>query len=232
MRPSIATVICAALFLTGCGSSGTRLPAAPGSDPVTGPPVVGHTLSGKVNTAGRPAVGARVTVLEVLPEASTTTDDGGNYRIPGLATSHFWNRTLVRFSQPGYFTEFKRPYIARDTQIDITLDPLAFVTVGDMVRGTVTTNDGVCAGRDYSEGACQRFAVIPPATGTLDVTLTTTGAPSDAALDVVNAAGDAFAQFLGEPKRLSIPIRAVETWEIRVVIDKLPVDFELTTSMR
>jgi hypothetical protein len=232
MKPSTAFVI-SSVILVGCDSSGTRLPAGPGSDPVTGPPVVGHTLYGKVTAAGRPAAGARVTVLETLPEPSATTDDNGNYRIAGLPTSHFFNRTLVRFTQPGYFTEFKRPDIARDTQVDIALDPLVFVTLGDVVRGTVTANDAVCAGKDYSEGLCKRFAVAPSVTGTLEVTLTASGAPGDAALDVVNAAGDAFAEFSGQPKRVSIRARAGETWEIRVVLDMVvPLDFELTTSMR
>jgi hypothetical protein len=67
----------------------------------------------------------------------------------------------------------------------------------------------------------------------LDITLTTTGAPTDAALDVVNAAGDAIAEFFGQPKRISLAARAGETWEIRVVIDRVaPVDFELRTVMR
>jgi hypothetical protein len=69
--------------------------------------------------------------------------------------------------------------------------------------------------------------------GTLEVTLTAGGAPGDAALDVVNAAGDAFAQFLGQMKQVSIRARAGEIWEMRVVIDRVaPLDFELTTSMR
>lgn len=229
MRPSIATVIGAALFLTGCDSSGTRLPAAPGSGPVTD----GYALSGQVTTSGRPAIGARVTVLEELPEPWTTTDDGGNYRIPGLPASHIWGRTLVRFSQPGFFTEFKRTRMITDTRVDVVLDPLVVVAVGDVVRGSVSASDPKCAGQDYEDGACQRFAVIPPATGMLGVTLTTTGAPTDAALDVVNAAGDAIAEFFGQPKRISLAARAGETWEIRVVIDRVaPVDFELRTVMR
>jgi hypothetical protein len=171
--------------------------------------------------------------METLPEPSATTDDNGSYRITGLSTSNFFGRTLVRFTQPGYFTEFKRPNITRDTQVDISLDPLVFVRLGDVVRGTVTANDAVCAGKEYTESVCRRFAVAPAVDGTLEVTLTAGGAPGDAALDVVNAAGDAFAQFLGQMKQVSIRARAGEIWEMRVVIDRVaPLDFELTTSMR
>ena len=96
-----SVMVCVALLLGSCESS-PRLPTAP--DPPSAPaPPAGrtHTLSGVVTTGGAPVVGARVAVLEIQPERSATTDGNGSYSISGVETSSFWDRTLVRFSQPG-----------------------------------------------------------------------------------------------------------------------------------
>ena len=216
-----------AMMLANCGSdSGARFPpTTPSPPPTTGPAANGpYTLSGAVTAAGRPLVGARVAVLELETALSATTDDKGLYTIPGLPASSFWGRTLVRFSQPGYFTEFKRPNILAHTRLDVALDPLAFIAIGDPVRGTVRAGDAMCAGKDYEEGACQRFAVIAPVAGTLQVILSS---PS-VSLDVVNPEGEAFAAFNGSPKRVNIPAQAGGTYEVRVLSDILgAADFEL-----
>jgi len=234
MNPK-CVVICAALVLAACESSVLRLPTAPSTSsgsalPPAPPASRTHTLSGVVTAGGRPAAGVRVAVLELEPEPTTTTDEQGHYSISGLETSSIWGRTLVRFSQPGYFTEFKRPNIAADMQLDIALEPLVFITLGDMVRGTVTRGDAICAGKDYEEDACQRFAVVAQVSGTLAVTLTSR---EGAALDVVNPDGLAFAEFSGSVKRLSIPATAGATYEIRVVTDRFArAEFELMASLR
>jgi hypothetical protein len=169
-------------------------------------------------------------VLELNPEPSATTDGNGYYSIPGLETSSFWDRTLVRFSQPGYFTDFKRPNIRQDMQLDVELDPLVFIALGDLVRGTVSVGNATCAGKDYEEDTCQRFAVIPPVAGTVEVTLTSR---DYVALDVVSPEGEAFAEFSGSTKRLSIPARAGGTYEIRVVTERgAATEFELLATLR
>ena len=103
-RSLMSAVVCAALVVA-CESPGPRLPTSPElpSAPVPPPAPAGgtHTLSGVVTAGGQPAVGARVAVLELDTEPSATTDDKGYYSISGLATSHIWGRTLVRFSLPG-----------------------------------------------------------------------------------------------------------------------------------
>jgi hypothetical protein len=91
--------------------------------------------------------------------------------------------------------------------------------------------DAICAGKDYDEDSCQRFAVRASATGTLEVTLRSSD--NSTALDVVNPEGEAFAEFLGPVKRVSLPARAGAIYEIRLVIfERAPADFELMTSLR
>jgi len=230
-RPT-CVLVCAGLLAGGCHSSpGLNFPTAPAPSPTAEPPANRtHTLSGVVTAGGRPAPGARVTVLEMATEPSATTDGDGYYGIPGLPTSSFWNRTLVRFSQRGYFTEFKRPNIRQDTRLDVMLDPLVVVAAGEIVRGTVKAGDGICAGKDYEEDACLRFALVSPIAGTLEVTLTS---HELVALDVVTSEGEAFAEFKGSSKRVSLPTRAGGTYEIRVVtFGGHPEEFQLTTSVR
>jgi len=226
-----SVLVCVALLLGSCESS-PRLPTAPNPPSAPAPPPAGrtHTLSGVVTGQGRPVVGARVAILEIQPERSATTDGNGSYSISGVETSSFWDRTLVRFSQPGYFTDFKRPNIRQDTQLDVVLHPLVFIALGDLVRGTVKAGDAICAGKDYTEDACQRFAVISPVAGTVEVTLTSR---DYVALDIVTPEGEAFAEFSGSTKRLSIPARAEGTYEIRVVTDGgATTEFELMASLR
>jgi hypothetical protein len=105
---------------------------------------------------------------------------------------------------------------------------VVFVTVGELVRGTVIVGDAVCAGKDYDEDQCRRFAVSAPAAGQLEVTLKSSS--DQLALDVVNPDGAAFAEFLGSDKRVSLPARAGGIYEIRVV--GLGAGFELMTSLR
>lgn len=217
-------VVGVAVLCAGCDSPpGSQLPVTP-SAPRT------HTLSGVVIAEGRPAVGARVTVLETQSEPSATTDDNGRYSISRLETSWFWGRTLVRFSKPGYFTDFQRPNITQDTRLDVALDRLVFIPLGLDVRGRVNTRDALCAGQDYEPEPCQRFALITPIAGTLEVSLTSSANPGLWALDVVKPDGHAVAEFNGSPKRVSLPASVGGAYEIRVV--GVSIDFELTTSLR
>ena len=228
MRP-VGVVL--AVLLSACEStSGSQIPVTPSTPVAPAPPAPRtHTLSGVITAEGHPAVGTRVTVLETQPEPSATADNDGRYNIPGLQTSSIWGRTLVRFSKEGYFTEFKRPLITQDTRLDVALDPLVFISVGDAVRGSVT-GDAVCAGQDYEPDPCQRFAVVAPMSGTLEVTLASEANPVLWALDIVNPEGHAVAQFNGSPKRMSIPAAGGGTYQIRVL--GMSIDFELMTSLK
>jgi hypothetical protein len=158
-------------------------------------------------------VGARVSVLELSPEPSTTTNGEGRYEVSGVPAVSRWGRTLVRFSHSGHFTEFKR-LIDGGTRLDAVLDPLVFVGLGKEIRDTVHRSSGTCAGQDYEEDGCLRFAVVASSSGTLDVTLSSS---ADLALDVVTPDGHAVAQFDGQPKRVSVPAIAGGTYELRVV---------------
>jgi hypothetical protein len=107
--------------------------------------------------------------------------------------------------------------------------PLVIIELGKVTRGTGPDGTERCAGKDYEEDGCERFAVIAPAAGTLEVTLTSAAH----SLDIVNPEGEAFAEFSGSPKRLSIPARAGGTYEIRVLTDTgAAAEFELIASLR
>lgn len=151
---------------------------------------------------------------------------------PEVPTSAIWGRTLVRFSHPAHFTDFKRPAISQDTRLDAALDPLVLISPGEVVRGVVLTTGGwQCAGKEYEPAACARFAVVAPATGILEVTLSASDNAPLWWLDVVNPDGEAFAEFHGSPKRIRVAAIADGVYEIRVVADGA-VQFELTTSLR
>jgi hypothetical protein len=230
--PSVlAPCICASLLVAACGASPQQqLPLAPGPP---SPQAGTYTLSGMVSAAGRAAAGARVVVLEMQPEPSATADQNGHYRISGLNASSTWGRTLIRYSHMGYFTEHKRPDIASDLTLDIDLDLLSYIPLGEVMSGTVESGDPLCAGKEYEEDSCQRFAVITPAAGTLDVTLSSRLRSELLALEVVDPDGQAFAEFSGTPKRVSVPARAGATYEVRVVTTSgVRVEFELETLLR
>ena len=212
------------------------LPSPPLPPPPTPPPSASFTVSGVVRAAGAPVEGARILVLgEGLPP--TVTDANGFYSIAGVPAAVDSMSPLLSAYKAGFFSDvaFANPSyapIGRDTQLDFNLVPVASIAVGDVVRGHFEGSEPACSHWGYGSGACQRFAVTAPTTGTLELTLT---APVfDFDIDVV-AAGEfaLYDPFWAPTRRISVSVRAGSTYEIRLVATWCRIrEFELTTSMR
>jgi hypothetical protein len=242
MRAMFACV-CAIVLLVACDSPPAVRPSPTAPPPASPSPVPvpsTYTLSGVVRTTGNvPVSGAKVVVLGQELSASATTDGNGYYSISGVKASPLEGMSpLLSASTAGYFTDVEfanRSYgpISNDTQVDFTLAPLVRISLGEVISGTAPLGDPVCSHWGYGAGACQRFAVTVPATGTLDVTLSASVFNFD--LDIVGPDGT-FAVYSGiwaSPLRVTVRVEAGSTYEIRVIGGWNPArDFELTTALR
>ena len=254
--------VCACLgivvLLCACNDS-RALPTAPSSTsafssstaadalfPPPAPPGTRRALVGTVRRDGNtPLAGAKVVVLVVgwygasTVEATAVTDGDGAYTMPDVRAyqgpdSIGW--LLVGASAPGYFADFKWWLdFPKDADLDLRLDPLRQIRLGEVVRGQIGETE--CAGLGYGgwygqRSPCQRFAVTVPTSGTLDVTVS--AAMSDFDIDIVTSDGT-FAAYDGYPyksgsPRLSIPVSAGSTYQIRLAGARR--EFELTTALR
>lgn len=211
----------------------TALPTAPG--PMPSPT---YTLFGVVRATGNvPVTGARVVALGQELSASATTDGNGYYSISGVMASSLDGLSpLLSASKPGYFTDIEFANvnyapISKDTQLDFELRPWVHISLDEVIRGRLG-EDAVCSHWGYGTGACQRFALTVPATGTLEITLSAPVRNFD--VDVVGPDGtfaiyDATsASFLS----VRIPVEAGSTYEIRLAFGSPARDFELRTALR
>jgi hypothetical protein len=140
----------------------------------------------------------------------------------------------VSASKPGYFTDIRfadATYspIRKDTQLDLELEPLTPIVLGDVVRGRV--GGAMCSHWGYGTGACSRFALTVPSAGMLEVSISAPGRDFD--LDVVGPDGT-FAHYdpvWVSPSLDRIPVAAGATYEIRLA-GRSPREFELTTALR
>ena len=251
MRPMFAC-FSATLLLVGCDG---LQPASTGPSPI---PVLGlapsqssartHRLFGVVTAAGAPAPSAEIAEIQTVygddcftPHelSETASDASGSYTLPAVtdSSSSMW-ASWVRAYKPGYFTDFQRPRVSQDMRLDFVLDPWTHISLGEVVRGTVSYGDAVCHGNSYGlPGFCHRFALTAPSAGTLDVTLTWPTTRPDVVLDVVRPGGNPCALFSwpgGTRHNLKLPVDAGSTYEIRVVDDgrASPLNYELTTALR
>ncbi len=256
MRPWTPFPLGSVLFLLACGNSPVS-PAAPTSVPAAAatpdtapfpppaPPGTTRGLVGKVTGAGdAPVAGARVTVLAAgwyggtTTEATAVTDADGMYSMPTVrayAGGDPVGWLLVGVSKPGYFADFKWWLdFPKDADLDLRLDPLKHVPLGEAIRGQI--GDTECAGLGYGgwygqRAACQRFAVTVPTSGTLEVTVI--AAMSDFDIDIVTPDGE-FAAYDGYPypsgsPRVKIPVSAGSTYQIRLAGARR--EFQLTTAL-
>lgn len=220
--------------------------AAEAPFPPPAPPGTTRALAGTVRSDGNiPMSGVRVVVLAVgwgggsTVEASAVTDGDGVYTMPEVrayAGGDAIGWLLVGASAPGYFADFKWWLdFPKDADLDLRLDPLRHIHVGEVIRGQI--GDTECAGLGYGgwygqRAACQRFAVTVPTSGTLEVTVS--AAMSDFDIDIVTLDG-AFAAYDGYPyptgsPRVKIPVNAGSTYQIRLAGARR--EFELTTALR
>jgi hypothetical protein len=237
MRHGFASVIGFALFGLGCDQS-ALIPTAPSQVPSSSPtasspvPAATYTVFGVVRAAGNvPVVGAKVLVLgQESPASVVTTDDNGSYKLLVTGAQPWAMSPLVSASKRGYFTATKftdsnYAPISRDTQLDLELDPLVSISLGEVVQGG--NFDAVCSHWGYGAGACQRFALTVPSSGTLEVKVAAANNSGD--LDIVGPDG-AFAAYIPYPSGLVV-VKGGLTYEIRVTTAGRRA-FELTTALR
>jgi hypothetical protein len=207
-------------------SASTVSSSTPADAPFPPPAPRGTTraLVGTVRSHNNtPIAGAKVVVLAVgwygayTVEASAITDGDGSYSMPEVrayAGPDAIGWLLVGAFTPGYFADFKWWLdFPKDADLDLRLDPLRHVRLGEVIRGQI--GDTECAGLGYGgwygqRAPCQRFAVTVPASGTLEVTVS--AAISDFDIDIVTSDG-MFAAYDGYPypsgsPRVKVPVSA------------------------
>jgi hypothetical protein len=197
------------------------------------------TLSGVVTDVnGAPLAGVALSEWFVKPGVelavavpiglSTTTDERGRYSVTGDLVSGAFVIWMAR--KPGYFSIGHIRSIVADAQIDFVMNPWVYVALGDVIRGTVKPGDMVCG--DPNE-RCHYFAVKAPAAGSLEVAMTSSGSRQEWDLYVETPAGEVFGPMSQLPLRVTIPVEADATYQIRVLrfVDS-PGDYELTTRLR
>jgi hypothetical protein len=240
--------LCPIVLLVACNDTHRTLTAPSSVEGPGQPSAPTHRLSGMVRASGVPVSGAEIAELQTndvnecfTPEvlSGTTSDANGSYELQAVkdSSSTVW-ASWVRAYKPGYFTNFQRPRLSTDTQIDFTLDPWVHISLGQVTRGTVRAGDAFCYGNSYGvPGLCHRFALTVPSSGTLEVTLAWPSVRPDVVLDVVRPGGNPCAEFSwpGASRHdLRVPVDGGSTYEIRVVDDgrASPLDYELSTALR
>jgi len=81
-------------------------------------------------------------VLEQTPSAVAVSQADGSYILDAVSGQPFGMAPLVSASKPGYFAGIRfaepeyRP-ISKDTQVDFSLEPLSFISLGEVVRAHI-----------------------------------------------------------------------------------------------
>jgi hypothetical protein len=231
--------VCASLCVLGLmGCDAPHLHTQP--SPVAPTPIPTYTISGAVKTNTNLAVaGARVVVLGQHSSA-VTTDADGLYSISGVTPSPTADgmAPLLSASRTGFFTDVRFADvdylpIRKDTVLDFAITPRVEIALGDVIQGQSPVGPRVCSHWGYGASECQRFGVIAPATGVLEVTLTAPVFNFD--FDVVGPDGSfvLYDSRWVSPKRITIPVEADSRYELRVIGGWSPArEFELVATMR
>jgi len=244
----IALVLCAATcLLEGCGfpsrhTSGISFPspiynvdpdqiaAAPVSARIPGS--YSTNISGVVKAGGVAAAGATVVVVAdgfiAWDSRTTVTDNNGRYTFADVNLRTPMGPLISAF-KPGYFTDAKWSAFG-DQAVDFDLSPVMYTQVGTVVRSRMP--NALCAGLGYGgvPAPCHRVAIIAPATGTLEVTVSAPTLPGD--LDIWGPKGASAAYFAcpcASPFPMKLAVEKGETYEIRVTMTP---EIELTAAVR
>lgn len=242
---------CSLVLLVGCADS-RRLPTPSSPTPTMPtpapcppcPPPGAHALSGVVKVAGVPVAGARVGLVKLGPQTpvspgpeelidSRMTDANGSYSFPSVENVSF-SGALVSVSKADYFTDTKYILMSQDRQLDFDLERAVYISVGQVILGQV--GEARCASFGYGGGggaACRRFVVPLHASGTLEVSVSSSpGVPFDATvLRPDGTIGINVSSF--SPLKVTLPVAAGLTYQIDVVhINPATREFELTTALR
>ena len=240
------------VLLVACDES--RLLPNPTSPPTVTPtpnpcppcPLPGaHALSGVVRAAGVPVAGAKVGLIKIGPQTPVSpgpeeliafgvTDGSGSYSFPSVENVSF-SGALVSVSKPDYFTDTKYILMSQDRQLDFDLEPAVNISVGQVISGQV--GEARCASFGYGGGvgaACRRFAVPVHASGTLEVSLSSSPAlPFDVSVLRPDGTIGINGAFPLSPLKVTLTVEDGLTYQIDVVhINPATREFELTTTLR
>jgi hypothetical protein len=252
--------VCGLAFLVGCADSRPLPPTVPSPTPtaVTPAPIPGpnpcplpcpapgvHALSGVVRVAGVPVIGAQVGLIKLGisapvspgPEeliASVVTDANGAYSFSRVENVSF-SGALVSVVKAGYFTDTKYIQMSEDRQLDFDLERAVQISLGDVIQGQL--GEARCASTGYGGmggAVCRRFALPLPASGTLDVTVSSS---PESAFDMTVLRGNGtigiYAGSSVSPLKVTLTGAAGSTYQIDVVCISPKIrEFELTTSLR
>lgn len=239
---------CAVVLFTACGNS----PTQPTAIPPTGaqaPPTL-YSLSGVVRAAGVPLAGAKVGLVKFgVPSpdlgpfatrgaedliAAVVTDASGSYSFPTAAFVSF-SGALVSVSRSEYFTDTKYILMTENRELNFDLEPAGYISVGQIIQTEI--GNARCASFGYGGGGgavCRRFAVPVAASGTLEVSLSTSPVQPfdlsvlrpDGTIAVYNASSSS-------PVRVSLPVAAGLAYQIDAVHASAAARaFELIATLR
>lgn len=231
-----------------CRGQGRRVMAGcAGIRELSGPVTLYGVVTGP---GGVPVPGAKVAELEVRlgpdfnvsfpTDVSVVTDATGHYSISGVRTQ------VLQVFKDGYFTTGKViTTITQDTQIDFSLDPWDYISLGDPVRRMIQPGDFACGNPDE---LCQKFALRVPSDGTLEVVLDSPASGTFSPLPrqqydavrnwdlyVETPEGEAYGPPVGAtfPLRVTLLVQRGETYQITVLsTPDRAREFELRTQLR
>lgn len=210
-------------------AGGEKWPTSPNpvTPPTITPPLTPYDLSGVVRADDGPVAGAKVAVLEQQPPSAVTTSENGSYSLSVGHAETYRVGVLVSASKPGYFSDIR---FISGSALDFRLQPLEYIALGQVVRGTGRTAE--CSHWGYGSWPCHRFALTAPASGTLVVTASAPYVNFD--IDVVGPNGEFVAYSPSTTGNSSVQamarLEATRTYEIRIVTS-MP-DFIVTTELR
>ena len=139
----------------------------------------------------RPDGGCQVGLIKLGPQspvspgpeeliASRVTDASGSYNFPSVENVSF-SGALVSVSKADYFTDTKYILMSQDRQLDFDLERAVDISVGQVILSQI--GEARCASFGYGGmggAVCRRFALPLHASGTLEVTVSSSpAAPFD-----------------------------------------------------
>lgn len=230
--------VCGVVLLAACDGARQASTVAPTPTLSVGPAgglTGAHALSGIVRAAGVPVAGARVALLTFEEGAlitSTLTDGSGSYNLSEVKNVSPYSGALVSVSKSEYFTATRYVPMTQDEKSDFELERASYISVGQQIRSR--PSEARCASLGYGGrggAVCQRFALTVPASGTLEVSVSSSPAsPFDATVLRDGAVG-VYGAAPSTPLRLTLQVAAGLTYQIDVVPIGVP-EFELTTALR
>jgi hypothetical protein len=138
---------------------------------------------------------------------------------------------LVRTAS-GYLTETTYVPLFQDQTQDFDLEPAEAISLGQVVQAPVGTDRCASLGYGAPPGSlCRRYALPVPASGTLEVAISSSPFDYDVSVLTPEGAIAVYASSSVSPLRVTLQVSA-GTYQIDVVHRGSARAFELTTSLR